>query len=142
MTGGGRRVAVLCASEDQFDRYLEAAAGQYAGRHLPITSREPSSELRHAGKRFVFSMPEYVAGLQFDTVFLIHVDAAEAPADASDGVRRRFISNIYLGSSRAERTLKIASCLSRGGRSDILGMALDRGSLIETAAPEMRSLKR
>lgn len=136
--GGGRRVAVLCASEELFDRYLETAAGQYKGRHIPIANREPSSELRHAGKRFVFSMPEYVAGLQFDTVFLIHVDGAEAPSDASDGLRRRFISNIYLGSSRAEKSLRIASCLSRGGQSDILEMPLERGSLIEVAAPPVR----
>jgi hypothetical protein len=133
--GGGRRVAVLCASDEQFDKYLPVAAGRYAERHLPIISREPSSDLRHAGKRFVFSMPEYVAGLQFETVFLIHVDAAEAPIDAGDGVRRRFISSIYLGSSRAEKTLSIAACLTRGGRSDILDMALQRKSLNEVAAP-------
>ncbi|RUX11452.1 hypothetical protein EOA27_21505 [Mesorhizobium sp. M2A.F.Ca.ET.037.01.1.1] len=131
--GGGRRVAVLCASEEQFDTYLKAASGQFAGAHLPILSREPSSELRHAGKRFVFSMPEYVAGLQFDTVFLIHVDASEAPLDSGDGTRRRFISNIYLGSSRAEKSLRISACLARGGKSDILDMALARRSLAEVA---------
>lgn len=136
--GGGRRVAVLCASEELFDRYLETAAGQYKGRHIPIANREPSSELRHAGKRFVFSMPEYVAGLQFDTVFLIHVDAEDAPSDAGDGLRRRFISSIYLGSSRAEKTLRIASCLTRGDHSDILDMPLDRGSLVKVAASPPR----
>jgi hypothetical protein len=137
--GGGRRVAVLCVSEEQFDKYLVAASGQFADRHLPITSREPSSELRHAGKRFVFSMPEYVAGLQFDTVFLIHVDAAEAPADAGDGVRRRFISNVYLGSSRAEKTLNLSACMSRGGKSNVVDMALARDSLIEVAAPKTKA---
>lgn len=136
--GGGRRVAVLCASEEQFDTYLRAASGQFVGRHLPITSREPSSELRHAGKRFVFSMPEYVAGLQFDTVFLIHVDASEAPVDSGDGIRRRFISNIYLGSSRAEKSLRISACLTRGGKSDILDMALARRSLVEVAPPDSK----
>lgn len=136
--GGGRRVAVLCAGEEQFDTYLNAASGQYAGKHLPITSREPTSELRHAGKRFIFSMPEYVAGLQFDTVFLIHVDASEAPLDSSDGMRRRFISCIYLGSSRAEKALHISACQSRGGKSDILDMAIDRKSLREVPAPAIK----
>ncbi len=139
--GGGRRVAVLCVSEEQFDKYLKAASGQFAERHLPITSREPLSELRHAGKRFIFSMPEYVAGLQFDTVFLIHVDAADAPLDAGDGIRRRFISNIYLGASRAEKTLRISSCLSRGGKSDVLDMALERRSLKEAAPPTRKKRK-
>lgn len=133
--GGGRRVAVLCVSEDRFDQYVKTASGQFAGRHIAITSREPTSELRHAGKRFVLSMPEYVAGLQFDTVFLVNVDAQEAPVDAGDGVRRRFISSVYLGSSRAEKTLKISACATRGGMSDILRMAVDRHSLKEIAAP-------
>lgn len=133
--GGGRRVAVLCVSDQQFDKYLIAASGQFADRHLPLTSREPSSELRHAGKRFIFSMPEYVAGLQFDTVFLINVDMADAPLDAGDGIRRRFISNTYLGASRAEKSLHISSCLSRGGKSDVLEMALERKSLKEVVPP-------
>ncbi|GAP23393.1 uvrD/REP helicase N-terminal domain protein [Gluconobacter frateurii NBRC 101659] len=130
--GGGRRVAVLCASEEMFDKYLESLEVKFPGRYVPIVDRDPSSELRHAGKRFVFSMPEYVAGLQFDTVFLIHVDSSEAPQYSEDGSRRSFISNIYLGSSRAENVLKISSCLSRGGISDILDMALERGSLVQS----------
>lgn len=133
--GGGRRVAVLCASEEKFDQYVKAASGQFPGNHIAITSRDPISELRHAGKRFILSMPEYVAGLQFDTVFLVNVDAQEAPTDAGDGIRRRFISNIYLGSSRAEKTLKISACATRGGMSDVLQMAVDRQSLKLVAAP-------
>ncbi|CUI98292.1 hypothetical protein [Achromobacter xylosoxidans] len=136
--GGGRRVAVLCPSAETFDRYLPIAEGQYEGAVFSIDNRAPSSELRHAGKRFIFSMPEYVAGLQFDTVFLIHVDAAEAPADGSLGFRRRFISSVYLGSSRAERSLYISACAERGGASDILDMARQRGSLEEVTINKKR----
>lgn len=132
--GGGRRVAVLCPSEEIFDVYLKAATGQYAGKFLPIVSREPVTELRHAGKRFIFSMPEYVAGLQFEMVFLIHVDTREAPIDAGLGVRRRFISNVYLGSSRAEQVLRLSACASRGGASDILNLALERRTLKQVPA--------
>jgi superfamily I DNA/RNA helicase len=128
--GGGRRVAVLCPEGEIFDEYLPIAEGRFEGAIFPITGRDSSSELRHAGKRFIFSMPEYVAGLQFDTVFLIHVDAAAAPADSSLGLRRRFISSVYLGASRAERTLKISACTERGGQSSILDMAVSRGSLV------------
>jgi hypothetical protein len=117
--GGGRRVAVLCASAEQFDIYVRAASGQYEGRHVAITSREPLSELWHVGKHFIQSMPEYVAGLQFETVFLVHVDVAEAPIDAGDGIRRLFISNIYFVSIRVERTLKISAAATHGGKSDI-----------------------
>lgn len=132
-TGGGRRVAVLCVSEELFDKYLAAVKGQFEGKVLPITNREPSVELRHAGKRFIFSMPEYVAGLQFETVFLIHVDMQEAPADASLGLRRRFISNVYLGSSRAENNLFISASAGRGGPSDVLNLAIERMTLNQVA---------
>ena len=91
--------------------------------------RESSSNIRHSGKRFIFGMPEYVAGLQFHTVFLIHIDNSEAPIDAGPGLRRRFVSSVYLGASRAENHLYIASSRARGGYSDILQLAIDRGSL-------------
>lgn len=132
MKGGGRRVAVLCLSEEMFDTYAEIASGQFKGKFITISSREPASEFRYAGKRFIFSMPEYVAGLQFDTVFIIHADKNEAPIDSGVGIRRSFISNLYLGVSRAERLLTIHTCLERGGTTDFLQMALDRGALIET----------
>jgi hypothetical protein len=131
ITGGGRRVAVLCISEEMFDTYSSVAKGQYPNKFITISGREPSSEFRYAGKRFIFSMPEYVAGLQFDTVLLIHADVADAPIGAGIGVRRRFISSVYLGASRAENTLTLHVCSSRGGPSDILNMSLERGNLIE-----------
>lgn len=127
--GGGRRVAVLSVSEEMFDKYLGAASGQFKGKFVAIEGREPSSEMRHAGKRFIFSMPEYVAGLQFDTVYLIHVDQVEGTSDSEIGRQLTLISNTYLGSSRAERLLRILASTTRGGPSDILRMAQDRGSL-------------
>lgn len=129
--GGGRRVAVLCLSEEMFDIYSKVAAGQYKGKFITISSREPSSEFRYAGKRFIFSMPEYVAGLQFDTVFLINADKNDAPLDSGVGTRRGFFSNIYLGASRAEQSLTVHACLERGGATDFLQLALDRGSIVE-----------
>src|SRR3954469_22871110 len=122
-----------------FDTYVTAASGQFRGKFIPVESREPSSELRHAGKRFVFSMPEYVAGLQFDTVYLIHVDQADS-ANGEIGRRRQFISSTYLGSSRAERALHILLSAARGGQSDILGMAQDRGSLVLTQISKRRPI--
>ena len=87
--------------------------------------------MRHIRKRFIFSMPEYVAGLQFDTVFLVHVNQSEAPESVGIGRRRQLVSNIYLGASRAENRLIICSCDQRGGPSDVLNMALSRGNLVE-----------
>jgi len=130
--GGGRRVAVLCVSEDVFDMYLPPLRGRYKTDAFLVDSRDATSELRHLGRRFVFSMPEYVAGLQFDTVFLVHINRSEAPKDSGIGRRRQLISNTYLGASRAENRLHIYSSDDRGGPSDILDLAIDRGSLIES----------
>lgn len=124
----GRRVAVLCVSEQLFKRYADA--GQYSDFFIPITDREQLSGLRHAGKRFVLSMPEYVAGVQFDTVFLIEVNDGEVPTGPyATGSLRRFISQIYLGASRAERVLEIYSNEERGGPSRALRHALDEGAI-------------
>lgn len=129
-SGGGRRIAVLCVSEELFDKYLTAASGQFADKFFPVVDRQPTSELRHANKRFIFSMPEYVAGLQFEAVYLIGVDPTECPNDAGLGAKRRFMSSIYLGASRAEKTLTICASLDRGGQSDVLSIPLNRKSLL------------
>ncbi|QMV71611.1 DUF2075 domain-containing protein [Comamonas piscis] len=124
----GRRVAVLCASEVLFKKYSEA--GQYGDWFLPISDREQLSSLRHAGKRFVFSMPDFVAGIQFDTVYLIEVNDGEVEEGPySTGALRRFVSTIYLGASRAEQILEIYSSDERGGPSRVLRHAINNGAL-------------
>jgi hypothetical protein len=52
----------------------------------------------------VLSMPEYVAGLQFDAVLLIDANAMLIPQLGSglNGLQR-FVSSVYLGASRAKR---------------------------------------
>jgi len=124
----GRRVAVLCASETLFKRYLEA--GQHKDLFLPVSDREQLSGLRHAGKRFVFSMPDFVAGVQFDTVYLIDVNDGEVEdGPYSTGTLRRFVSTVYLGASRAEHVLEIYSSEERGGPSRVLRHAINNGAL-------------
>jgi len=127
--GKGGKVAILCMSEEVFDKYV-VAAKQYEGKVILLSDRDTSSSLKHAGKRFVFSMPEYVAGLQFDTVFLISADQNEAPIESPMGFRRRFISNAYLGASRAKQRLVVTACTNRGGPADVLELALERSSLV------------
>lgn len=124
----GKRVAVLCASEALFKRYAEA--GEYRDYFLAITDREQISSLRHAGKRFVFSMPDFVSGIQFDTVFLIEANDGEVEnGPYSTGALRRFVSTLYLGASRAEKVLEIYSSEDRGGPSRVLRHAVNNGAL-------------
>jgi hypothetical protein len=111
-----------------FEIYVRA--GHRKERRINLTSRDQVPELRYAGKRFIFSQPRYVAGLQFEVVYLIHVDRAELYGwDDSIGHRRRFISQIYLGASRAAQHLVLATSEERGGMSDILSAPLRTGHL-------------
>jgi hypothetical protein len=121
---GGRNVAVLVASDRLFDQFLHAAKTIGRGGYYLVAERSPSSDLRHAGRRFILSKPEYVAGLQFTAVRVTNVDLIEAPPEANVIIRRRFISNIYLAVSRAEQEVYLTSCEDRGGVSDILDIAL------------------
>ena len=43
---------------------------------------------------------------------------------------RRYVSAVYLGASRAERTLAVFSSLQRGGHSRVLQPAIDKHLLI------------
>lgn len=119
----GRRVAILCCNHELFDQY--ASAGTYDDKFLAIRSREQLSELYLAGKKFILSMPEFVAGMQFDTVLMLDVNNGEVPEDgATQGTVRQFVSQIYLGASRAEQSLEIFASRRRGGLSRFLSHAL------------------
>lgn len=125
----GKKVAVLCLSHEQFDIYQQA--GNYKKNFLPIASRSLIDSVEHAGKRFIFSMPEYVAGLQFDTVYLIEANENDvAETGAGLAARRRFVSAVYLGASRAQRVLEIFSNMTRGGRISELTRTLKADALV------------
>lgn len=126
---GGRQVAVLCMNEKKFDLYRDA--GRIKNKFISVTSRDEMNELKYAKKKCVFSMPEFVAGLQFDTVYLIHVDESDFDlVGDSVGHHRRYISRCYLGASRASKNLLIAVSNERGGESRILAGAISEGSLV------------
>lgn len=76
-------------------------------------------------------MPEYVAGLQFDTVYLIHADQVDLAGEyLSQGARRRYVSRVYLGASRAIRKLEVACSEERGGQSSVIDGPVLNDSLV------------
>lgn len=126
---GGRQVAVLCMNEKLFDQYRHA--GRVKDRFVALTARDQMNELKYAKRRCVFSMPDYVAGLQFDTVFLIHVDEADFDAEGRGaGHHRRYIARCYSGASRASKRLIVACSKERGGICRILSGPIAQGSLV------------
>jgi len=129
LPNGGSQVAVLCLNEQLFEVYRTAS--RLAPKHVTVTSRDDLRQLRYAKSRCVFSMPDYVAGLQFDSVYLIHADAVDYDeVQGSQGATRRYISRIYLGASRASRNLVVACSQARGGIAEPLRKSIERGSLV------------
>jgi hypothetical protein len=117
-------------NESLFEKYRKA--GRTQGKFVAITAREDLRELRYAKSRCVFSMPDYVAGLQFHTVFLIHADDVDYAEDAmSQGHCRRYVSRVYLGASRAMKNLVIVSSNKRGGPCSVLSGPRKSLSVIE-----------
>lgn len=125
--GGGSQVAVLCLNEALFEQIR--VAGRVRDKFVPITSREDLKELRYAKNKCVFSMPEYVAGLQFHTVFLIHANSADYDEGLGQGSRRRYVSRVYLGASRAARKILLSSSKEHGGPSQLLSAPLGNSTL-------------
>lgn len=126
--GGGRQVAVICLNERLFDLYR--AAGRGKGLHVPVISRDEMSELKYAKRKFVLSMPEFVAGLQFSEVHVINVDEADFDISLGIQAQRRMISRLYLGASRARSRLRLYASQERRGPAKLLSGSLSNGTLI------------
>ena len=135
----GNKVAVLCLNEENFETYLNA--GEHKRKFVAVTSREELGKLRYAGKRFILSRPEYVAGLQFDTVLLVDVNEhGVSEEDLGIGARRRFISELYLGASRAERGLEVYAITQLGGLAEVLAHAIEEGGITVLHERNLHSL--
>lgn len=126
----GRSVAVLSCDYDNFKKYL--LAGQYRDLFIPVESREDVTLIPSRGVRFVLSMPEFVAGLQFDEVYLIDVSDAVLFSGEAVGVRdkRRGLSLFYLGASRAMSVLHLSALSDAGGVPGFVDYAVRAGICI------------
>jgi hypothetical protein len=108
-----------------------AAQGQFAGESYSISSRDEIEKLDYAGRRVALSMPEYVAGLQFEHVIILDANEGDLPRGGYSGFQfRRFVSELYLGVSRAEKSLTIFATQDRGGLLQILGSAAAQGLIV------------
>jgi hypothetical protein len=104
-----------------------------------IRSRDDVDQLRYMNRRIVFSMPEYVAGLQFDSVVLADVNGDLVPDGNYKGHQeRRFLSELYLGMSRAEVNLVLIASRDSDGLTPYLNMQ-ERDGLLKPADTAIRS---
>lgn len=115
------RVAVLCLNVERYEEYMRAAKSQYEKNLFVINSRADSENLRFAKKRFVLSMPEFVGGLQFETVFILDVNDNLVPMGRGrEYALRRFLSELYLGASRAEKNLLFYATADDNGFAEVI----------------------
>lgn len=127
--GRDGRVAVLCVSNNLFSRYLEFT--DLRDYFVAVTSREEASAKSPTARKFLFSMPEFVAGLQFDTVLLIDVNQSEVPdGPYATAALRKFAAQVYLGASRAEQRLEIFASQEHGGPAAVLSLAVFEKALV------------
>jgi hypothetical protein len=127
----GRKVAVICMDDSLFATYT--SAGQHKGEFVPMNSRDSLGDIRFAGKRFVFSTPEYVAGLQFEAVYLINLDErVRIASDESPLLRRQYLARVYLAASRASKMITICTSREGGGPSNVLTRCISLGSLVKS----------
>lgn len=122
-----RKIAVLCLNEGIFEKYTQLGD---MDKFIIIRSREDLKSARYTRARCIYSMPEYVAGLQFDTVILIHADEADYNTEhITPTMQRSYISRLYLGASRASQKLIISCSNERDGPNIIIKTALKNGSI-------------
>ena len=62
-------------------------------------------------------------------MFLIHADSADYDEDQGQGTRRRYVSRVYLGASRAARKILLSSSKEHGGPSQLLAAPLANNTL-------------
>lgn len=119
----GAKVAVLALDPDRFLTYAKAGIFQ---SFVVVTSRDQVGQIQRFASRPVLSMPEFVAGLQFDQVVLLDANAGLSGRFGSGaGGVQRFISSLYLGVSRAKNHVTLMADKSDGGLAQILRAARD-----------------
>lgn len=111
---GAGRVAVLALDQDRFQIYQKA--GMFRSGFVHVTSRDDVGRINRFNSRAILSIPEYVAGLQFEHVILLDANASLLAA-LGYGVSglQRFISTVYLGASRARKVLELYCDRTQGG---------------------------
>ncbi|WP_149743580.1 hypothetical protein [Rhizobium sp. NFACC06-2] len=127
------QVAVLCMDFERFETYQNAASHQFPQEVFIIRSRDDVEQLRYMNRRIVFSTPEYVAGLQFDSVVIVDANGDLVPLSNYKGHQeRRFLSELYLGISRAQKEVVIIASRDGDGLSPYL-QALEPRGLLQSA---------
>jgi hypothetical protein len=118
------KTAIITLSRKSFD--VVSRASRFGNKIYVVDSRESLNRLQYVGSRIVFSMPDYVAGVQFDHVILTDVNELDDIGRPTALTRIRFGSNVYLGASRARKTVAIYANQKFGGLAPVIRRAIEQ----------------
>ena len=124
------RIALAFADGRKARRYSELVSDISKSGKFHVTYISGKSDLEGLGYRkrgLVVGPAEYLAGLQFDFVFIAGLSDISSEVYANE--RTRLLSLLYLGISRAEREVRIFANDADGGLPDVLQQAYDSGFL-------------
>ncbi|GAB3812283.1 UvrD-helicase domain-containing protein [Kribbella italica] len=122
------QVALAIVHPDQFLAYKNVADGlQSATKKVTIIeSREDIEVLQYRRRGLVIGPAEYLAGLQFDAVFVAGLPEIGNGQANQSYRRRQFLSLLYLAVTRASRDVHIFVNDDHGGVPEVLAKAKDQ----------------
>lgn len=118
-------VAIVTLSHKSFE--VISRAVRFEKKLYIVDSRDSLNRLQYVGSKIVFSMPEYVAGVQFDHVIVTDVNALDDVGRPTSLGRSRFGSALYLAASRAKHTVSIFGNARYQGLAAVVKKALNQG---------------
>ena len=131
LAAGGGKVALLCLDNESFRDYRSAGKSSRRARFEVVESREDVEKLGYTRRSIVISQPHYVAGLQFDAVVVGGCRPQFSQYDPYQAYGlRRFLSDLYLGASRARDVLHIHASGSSGDFPPVLEAAVKDGAIL------------
>lgn len=126
----GLRIAILSLDNDAFKILKTMKTNNH--RTEFIESKEDTYKLQYKKKGLVISQPYYVIGLQFDIIIIIGCNIHFSEFDSNQSYNlRRFISDLYLGSSRASKQLLLTASSNYGTVPSFINNAISKNCLVK-----------
>ena len=130
LTKSGKQTIILSLQEDIFNGLKEKY--QNNSKLEFILSKKDIALLKYSKKKILISEPNYVIGLQFDAVILCGCYSIYAKYEKNKSYYlRRFLSDLYLGASRAITDLILTRNITMADSLEFLEKAIE-DNIIET----------
>lgn len=130
LSNEGCQTVILSLQEKHFKILLEQS--KLNKKCHKILSRADVEILKYTKKKVLISQPNYVIGIQFDAVILVGCYSIYGKYDNNKSYyQRRFLSDLYLGASRAKKGLYLTRNLGMEDPTDCICSAVKNGLVEE-----------